>query len=55
LQSKSTYPLIESIIPIGKQLGMRLLAEGVETKDQLVSLSQMGFSGLLQGYLLSFR
>ena len=53
LQADKSDPLVESIIHIGKQLGMRLVAEGVESEEQHISLEQMGFSGLLQGYLLS--
>ena len=53
LKSNCTDPLVESIIHIGKQLGMRLVAEGVESEEQRISLTQMGFAGLLQGYLFS--
>ena len=53
LQADSSDPLIESIIHIGKQLSMRLVAEGVESEVQRQSLTRMGFSGLLQGYLIS--
>ncbi len=45
-------PLVESIISMGHALGMRLVAEGVETPDQFDALVAMQCD-LLQGYLLS--
>ena len=53
LQADSSDPLVESIIHIGKQLGIRMVAEGVESEVQRLSLAHMGFTGLLQGYLFS--
>lgn len=45
----SAKPLVESIIGIGKGLGMRVVAEGVETEEHASLLSNMGCD-YLQGY-----
>ena len=44
--------LTKSIVLIGKTLGMKLMAEGVETPAQLARLSEIGCD-FIQGYLLS--
>jgi diguanylate cyclase (GGDEF)-like protein/PAS domain S-box-containing protein len=44
--------LTKSIVLIGKTLGMKLMAEGVETQAQLAHLSEIGCD-FIQGYLLS--
>ena len=44
--------LTKSIVLIGKTLGMKLMAEGVETQAQLTCLTDMGCE-FIQGYLLS--
>jgi len=44
--------LTKSIVLIGKTLGMKLMAEGVETQAQLTRLSEMGCE-FIQGYLIS--
>jgi cyclic di-GMP phosphodiesterase Gmr len=44
--------LTKSIVLIGKTLGMKLMAEGVETPAQLAHLSAIGCD-FIQGYLLS--
>lgn len=44
--------LTKSIVLIGKTLGMKLMAEGVETPAQLACLSEIGCD-FIQGYLLS--
>lgn len=44
--------LLESIISISRQLGLKLVAEGVETKEQCDLLSQMGCH-VIQGYYFS--
>ncbi len=44
-------PVTELIVPLGHRLGMRVLAEGVETEAQLALLKQLGCDGV-QGFLL---
>ena len=46
------HPLIESILVIGRQIGLVVIAEGVETERQLNRLIEMGGDGF-QGYLFS--
>jgi len=53
LRPNTADPLVESIIHIGKRLDMRLVAEGVESESQRQALLEMGFDGILQGYLIS--
>ncbi len=45
----SARPLVESIIGIGKGLGMRVVAEGVETEEHAHIVSEMGCD-YLQGF-----
>jgi diguanylate cyclase (GGDEF)-like protein/PAS domain S-box-containing protein len=42
--------IIESILTLGDEMGLHVIAEGIETRDQLGILRQMG-CGLGQGYL----
>ncbi|MCB1887656.1 MAG: EAL domain-containing protein [Rhodocyclaceae bacterium] len=44
-------PITDLIVPLGHRLGMRVLAEGVETESQLRILRQLGCDGV-QGFLL---
>jgi EAL domain-containing protein (putative c-di-GMP-specific phosphodiesterase class I) len=44
--------IVEGLIGIARKLGMRVVAEGVETEDQLFQLRQFGCT-LGQGYLFS--
>jgi diguanylate cyclase (GGDEF)-like protein/PAS domain S-box-containing protein len=44
--------LTKSIVLIGKTLGMKIMAEGVETPAQLAQLTEMGCD-FIQGYLIS--
>ena len=44
--------LVDHIIKLSKALNMRVLAEGVETKEQVVELTQMGCK-VYQGYYFS--
>ena len=46
---KAKY-LIQSVIPMAKQIGMKTLSEGVETKEEADFLESIG-CGRLQGYL----
>ncbi len=52
LESDSDANLIKAIITMGKSLNMRLVAEGVETKEQWQYLSQLGCN-YAQGYLIA--
>jgi len=47
-----TYSIVEAIISMAHTLGRQVVAEGVETQEQLVSLRALQCD-LLQGYLLS--
>ena len=47
-----TLPIVESIISMAHRMGMLVIAEGVETKQQRETLCRNGCD-LLQGYLLS--
>jgi diguanylate cyclase (GGDEF)-like protein len=49
--SISSMPIVQTIIHLGRDMGMRVVAEGVETIEQMSALTQMGCGGF-QGYLL---
>ncbi len=49
--SKVDRSIVETIIGLSKSLNLKSLAEGVETREQLSLLKEMGCS-LVQGYLL---
>jgi diguanylate cyclase (GGDEF)-like protein len=49
-QDKS--PFVEAIVALGRHMGLRIVAEGVETPAQLAALSGNGGCDFLQGYLL---
>jgi sensor c-di-GMP phosphodiesterase-like protein len=51
-RNAATSPVIESIITMGRQLGLRLIAEGVETPEQADYLRNRGVA-MAQGYLFS--
>lgn len=51
ISSTSQRQLVSSIIEIGKSLGIRVVAEGVETRDHVSILSELGCD-TLQGYAL---
>jgi EAL domain-containing protein (putative c-di-GMP-specific phosphodiesterase class I) len=51
-RESSSNAVMQAIVSVGTGLGMRTVAEGVETHEQLVQLRAMGCS-LAQGYLLS--
>ncbi|EPF1259571.1 putative bifunctional diguanylate cyclase/phosphodiesterase [Klebsiella aerogenes] len=48
---KDDLDIVRLIISMGKSLHMRIVAEGVETEEQLTSLQQLGCD-LVQGYLI---
>jgi EAL domain-containing protein (putative c-di-GMP-specific phosphodiesterase class I) len=47
-----TLPIVESIVTMAHRMGMRVVAEGVETLEQMCTLRQKGCD-VLQGYLFS--
>ena len=49
VDDESARPLVASIIGIGKSLGMRVVAEGVETEEHATIVGDMG-SDYLQGF-----
>jgi diguanylate cyclase (GGDEF)-like protein/PAS domain S-box-containing protein len=49
---ESTYSIVQAIISMAHALGLQLVAEGVETPDQLARLRDLQCD-LLQGFLLS--
>ena len=49
----SKSPLAEAVIGLGRILGLRVVAEGIETKEQWEKLRQLG-CGLGQGYHISY-
>ena len=46
------YPLVQAIIALGRNMGLEIIAEGIETDAQLSALSASGGCDYLQGYLL---
>lgn len=53
MQAKNrNYQVVSTIIALGEQLGLTVVAEGIETEDQLQQLQQLGCE-LGQGYLFS--
>ncbi|MEM9164891.1 MAG: EAL domain-containing protein, partial [Cyanobacteria bacterium P01_F01_bin.4] len=46
------YQVVSTIIALGNQLGLKVVAEGIETPQQLQQLQQLGCQ-LGQGYLFS--
>lgn len=51
LENPNNLEIIKAIIGLGKILDLRIVAEGVETKEQLETLRKLGCD-LAQGYLL---
>jgi diguanylate cyclase (GGDEF)-like protein/PAS domain S-box-containing protein len=52
IDGPESYPIVKAIVELGKNLGLTILAEGVETKEQHEELVRLGCD-LLQGFLLS--
>ncbi|MBO1518254.1 putative bifunctional diguanylate cyclase/phosphodiesterase [Oceanisphaera pacifica] len=50
-QGNDDEAIVQAIIALGKTLGMRIVAEGVETSEQQMLLTRLGCD-ILQGYLL---
>ncbi|MGA8117207.1 MAG: bifunctional diguanylate cyclase/phosphodiesterase [Actinocatenispora sp.] len=51
-QDNSVAPLTDVVVRLGQRLGMLVVAEGVETEEQLTALRAAG-CGFAQGYLFS--
>ena len=51
-RQKGTYSIVQAIVSMAHSLGHIVVAEGVETEDQLACLRELNCD-LLQGYLLS--
>ncbi len=51
-QGERNLALVRAIIAMGHSLGMRIVAEGVETEAQALLLTELGCD-FLQGYLFS--
>ncbi|OYZ42810.1 MAG: hypothetical protein B7Y18_00045 [Thiotrichales bacterium 24-47-4] len=49
MQDKGDFAIIEAIISIGRAFGMQILAEGIESQEQITMLLQLGCD-LGQGY-----
>jgi EAL domain-containing protein (putative c-di-GMP-specific phosphodiesterase class I) len=47
----SSLPIVQTIIHLGRDMGMRVVAEGVETAEQMETLVKMGCYGF-QGFLM---
>lgn len=52
LESEKGFVILHSIVRLGSTLGMKMTAEGVETRDQLECIGQMGCHQV-QGYFYS--
>ena len=51
IKNKKTQLLIKGIVEIGNKIGFSVLAEGIETKEDLMLAKRMGVQ-LGQGYFL---
>lgn len=48
-EDKRSMSVVKSVVQMGKDLGMTVIAEGVETKEQMEAVRELGMDGL-QGY-----
>jgi EAL domain-containing protein (putative c-di-GMP-specific phosphodiesterase class I) len=51
-EQEGTHSIVQAIVELGHSLGLKVVAEGVETPDQLRILSRLGCD-LMQGYLFA--
>ena len=51
-EPEGTRPIVEAVLSMGNTLGLRVVAEGVETEAQLDTLQKCG-CGVIQGYYFS--
>ncbi|UIY31227.1 EAL domain-containing protein [Neorhizobium galegae] len=45
--------LLRGIVHLSRELGLKIVVEGVETKEQLALINRHRFSDLVQGYVFS--
>ena len=45
--------LLRGIVQLTRELGLRIVVEGVETKQQLALINKHGFADIIQGYVFS--
>ena len=51
-QSKEDFALVKTMIDMANNMGMKVVAEGVETQEQLIQLEKLGCD-YVQGYIFS--
>jgi len=51
-EPEGTRPIVEAVLSMAHTLGLRVVAEGVETAEQLATLSHLGCD-IIQGYFFS--
>jgi len=51
-ENDGTRPIVEAVLSMARTLGLRVVAEGVETVEQLDTLRQCG-CGVIQGFFFS--
>ncbi len=51
-EADGTRPIVEAVLSMAHTLGLRVVAEGVETNEQLTTLKESGCD-IIQGYLFS--
>lgn len=51
-EGQPNHPIVATIMVLGNQLGLKIIAEGIETPYQLEQLSHLGYT-LGQGYLFA--
>ena len=50
--SEKSKDILQSVVVLAKELGMHVISEGVETKEQYEMLIQMGID-IVQGYFFA--